>query len=331
MAILAEAVHHPKRRRPGLADVVTVARMRYRHLGRSDLRVSAVGLGCNNFGRTLGPEQTRSVIDAALELGITLFDTSNTYGNRGGSENQLGQVLAGRRGEIVLATKWGMDMGEGVGVARGSRSYLRQAVEDSLRRLRTDYIDLYQMHVPDPLTPIGETLNALDELVREGKVRYIGSSNFAAWQVADADWIARTTGTERFISTQNHLSLLERSAEKELLPACNAFGVGVLPFFPLANGLLTGKYRRGESPETGRMVDRPIGDETFDVLESLERFAAQRDRTLLELAFAWLHSQPSVGSVIAGASSAEQVRANAGAADWELDDADRIEISVLLA
>ncbi|MGH9059395.1 MAG: aldo/keto reductase, partial [Acidimicrobiales bacterium] len=215
--------------------------MRYRQLGRSGLTVSVVGLGCNNFGGRIDLDASRAVVDAALEEGVTLLDTSNTYGNRGGSETVLGEVLAGRRDQVVLASKWGMDMGEGPGTARGSRRYIHRAVEDSLRRLQTDHIDLYQLHRPDPLTPIDETLEALDDLVRSGKVRYIGSSNFASWQVADAEWVARTRHLTRFVSAQNHYSLLERGVEAELLPACEHFGVGVLPFFPLANGLLTGK------------------------------------------------------------------------------------------
>jgi aryl-alcohol dehydrogenase-like predicted oxidoreductase len=297
--------------------------MRYRQLGTSGLTVSVIGLGCNNFGMRLDLEQSRKVVDAALDAGITLLDTSNTYGNRGGSETILGQVLEGRRDKVVLATKWGMDMGDAPGdQARGSRRYIRKAVEDSLRRLRTDWIDLYQLHRPDPLTPIGETLAALDELIDEGKVRYIGSSNFTAWQVADADWTARTTGAERFVSAQNHYSLLERSAEAELLPACERFGVGVLPFFPLANGLLTGKHSRQALADNTRMAGRTVPESTWDTIEALQDYAGERGRSLLEVAIGSLAARPPVASVIAGATKVEQVHANVAAGDWVPDDED---------
>jgi aryl-alcohol dehydrogenase-like predicted oxidoreductase len=293
-----------------------------------------VGLACNNLGGTFGGRldlsQTRSVVDTALDCGITLLDTSNSYGNRGGSETLLGEVLKGRRDQVVLATKFGSDMGEGPGVPRASRWYIRRAIEASLRRLQTDHIDLYQLHRPDGITPIAETLAALDELVQEGKVLYTGSSNFSAWQVVDADWTARSSGHERFISAQNHYSLLVRDAERELLPACDSCGVGVLPFFPLANGLLTGKYRRDAPRPSGtRMDGRPITEETYDQLESLEAFAKERRRNLLELAFAGLLARRSVASVIAGATTPEQVRANAAAGDWELDAAEGAELQRL--
>jgi aryl-alcohol dehydrogenase-like predicted oxidoreductase len=294
--------------------------MRHRQLGRSGLTVSVVGLGGNNFGRRLDLEQTRAVVDTALDSGINLIDTANSYGDRGGSETFLGEVLKGRRDDVVLATKFGSDMGEGPGVARASRWYIRRAVDQSLRRLQTDRIDLYQLHLPDGITPIAETLAALDDLVQEGKVLYTGSSNFAGWQVVDAEWMARTTGTERFISAQNHYSLLARAAEAELLPACEAVGVGVLPYFPLANGLLTGKYRRGqERPAGTRMDGREISAKQWDRIERLAAFAEERGHTLLELAIGGLLARPSVGSVIAGATSPEQVKANVAAADWELD------------
>jgi aryl-alcohol dehydrogenase-like predicted oxidoreductase len=305
--------------------------MRYRPLGSSGLLVSTVGLGCNNFGGRLDLASSRPVIDAALEAGITLLDTADIYGNRGGSETVLGEVLKGRRDQIVLATKWGGEMGTGPGVARGSRRYIRQAVEASLRRLQTDYIDLYQQHVPDPVTPIGETLAALDELVDEGKIRYIGSSNFTGWQLADADWTARDQRGERMISAQNHYSLLVREIEAEVLPACERFGVGMLPFFPLANGLLTGKYRRGEArPEGTRMAERPIDEATFDTLERLSDFADQRGRSLLELAFAGLLARPVVSSVIAGATKVEQVTGNVAAGEWGLDADDIVALAEVL-
>ncbi len=262
---------------------------------------------------------TKAVVDAAIDCGINLLDTANTYGDRGGSETLLGEVLAGRRDKVILATKFGSDMGEGPGIARASRWYMRRAVEDSLRRLRTDYIDLYQLHRPDGITPIDETLAALDDLVREGKVLYVGSSNFAAWQVTEAEWSARRDGRSRFVSAQNHYSLLERGAEQELLPACAQAGVGLLPFFPLANGLLTGKYRRGEERPTGtRMDGRQISDKQWSRIEALAGFAADRGHSLLELAFAGLLASPVVSSVIAGATNAEQVRSNSVAADWVL-------------
>lgn len=292
--------------------------MRYRQLGQSGLTVSVVGLGCNNFGGRIGLEESRAVVDAALDAGVTLLDTANIYGEAGGgSEKVLGEILGSRRDRVVLATKWGNDMGEGPGVARGSRRYIRTAVEDSLRRLRTDWIDLYQLHRPDPLTPMEETLAALDELVKEGKVRYIGSSNLAAWQVADAEWIARDTGGERFISAQNHYSLLERGAEAELLPACVRFGVGMLPFFPLANGLLTGKHTRAAGPAAGtRMEGRRVRDATWDTIEALDGFARDRGHSLLDLAIGALAARPPVASVIAGATKPEQVLANVAAGDW---------------
>jgi aryl-alcohol dehydrogenase-like predicted oxidoreductase len=304
--------------------------VRFRQLGRSGLTVSVVGLGCNNIGRTLDVAATRKLVDAAIDAGITLFDTADTYGAyRGQSEEILGEVLDGRRDGIVLATKFGMDMRGANGPdwgARGSRRYVRIAVESSLRRLRTNYLDLYQYHEPDGVTPVEETLAALDELVAEGKVRYVGSSNFRAWQVAQADHVARETAATRFVGSQNEYSLLDRRVEADLVPACLEYGVGVLPFFPLANGLLTGKYSRSERPRPGtRIADRkPQLYETapWDVLERLERYAAERGRTLLEVAIGGLAAQPAVASVIAGATSEEQVRANARAGEWEPTEAD---------
>lgn len=294
--------------------------MRYRQLGESGLTVSVIGLGGNNFGGRLGLEETRGVVDAAIDCGVTFVDTADTYGNRGRSEELLGQVLAGRREQVVLATKFGMDMGDGT-VARGSRTYIRRAVHASLRRLQTDYIDLYQYHQPDGVTPLAETLATLDDLVTEGKVRYIGSSNFAGWQIADADWIAKTQHQARFISAQNHYSLLHRDVEREVIPSCTHRGVGVLPYFPLANGLLTGKYRRGQaSPRGTRLAghESELADDVFDQLEALEQFGEKHGRSLLDVAVAGLASMPAVASVIAGATKPEQVRANATAGEWEL-------------
>ncbi|MDQ2791869.1 MAG: aldo/keto reductase [Pseudonocardiales bacterium] len=294
--------------------------MRYRQLGESGLTVSVVGLGGNNFGGRVGLEETRSVVDAAIDCGVTLVDTADIYGGKGGSEDVLGQVLAGRRESVVLATKFGMDMGDRT-VARGSRKYIRCAVEASLRRLQTDYIDLYQYHAPDGVTPLEETLATLDDLITDGKVRYIGSSNFAGWQVADADWIARTQHQAGFVSAQNHYSLLQRDAEREVIPSCVNRRVGVLPYFPLANGLLTGKYSRGQAPPRGtRLAGREseLTDDVFDKLESLERFGAEHGRSLLEVAIAGLAAMPAIASVITGATRPEQVRANAAAGEWEL-------------
>ncbi len=297
--------------------------MRYRPLGDSGLVVSVVGLGANNFGMRVDLERTREVVDAALDAGITLIDTADVYGGRGGSETMLGEVLKGRRDDVVLATKFGMDMGGANGPdwgARGSRRYIRRAVEASLERLQTDWIDLYQYHAPDGLTPVEETLGALHELVLEGKVRYVGSSNFAGWQVADADAVALRNGFTRFVSAQNSYSLLDRTVERELVPACRHYRVGILPYFPLSSGLLTGKYKRGEEPPEGTRLaanPRALTDRAFDTLEALEIYARERGVTMLTVAIGALAALPAVGSVIAGATRAEQVRANVAAGDWQ--------------
>jgi aryl-alcohol dehydrogenase-like predicted oxidoreductase len=308
-------------------------RMRYRPLGDSGLMVSVTGLGCNNFGRRLDLDGTRAVVDAALEAGITLLDTADTYGNGGGSEELLGEVLAGRRDEVVLATKFGhqeFDMGYGpTAGAKGGRAYIRRAVERSLRRLKTDYLDLYQIHTPDPVTPVAETLAALGELVAEGKVRYLGNSNFTGWQIADAAHVARAALAVPFVSAQNHWSLLERRAEAEVVPAARHFGLGVLPYFPLANGLLTGKARKGQAPPPGsRLAGRPgyLTESKLDRVEALISWAAERGLTVLEVAIGALAAQPGCASVIAGATSPEQVKANAAAADWIPSAADLAEL-----
>jgi aryl-alcohol dehydrogenase-like predicted oxidoreductase len=297
--------------------------MRYRPLGKSGLVVSVVGLGCNNFGRRLDVGATRAVVDAAIEAGITLLDTAESYGGAGRSEAFLGEVLAGRRDQVVLATKFGhsaSDLGYGPAAgAKGGRKYIRQAVEHSLRRLRTDYIDLYQLHTPDPQTPIAETISALGELVTEGKVRYLGHSNFSGWQLAEAAGVAGQLGSEAFVSAQNHWSLLERGAEAELVPAAVHFGLGVLPYFPLANGLLTGKVRRGQVPPEGsRLAGRPqyITDAKLDKVEALISWAGQRGLTVLDVAIGALAALPGCSSVIAGATTAGQVKANAATAAW---------------
>ncbi|GIJ31984.1 oxidoreductase [Micromonospora sediminimaris] len=303
-----------------------MSEMTYRRLGDSGLVVSVVGIGCNNFGRKLDLDGTRAVVDAALDAGINFFDTADIYGEpHGASEAQLGAALKGRRDDVVLATKFGMSMagsnGRDFGV-RGSRRYVIRAVEASLRRLDTDYIDLYQFHEPDPGTPIDETLSALDDLVRAGKVRYVGNSNFAGWQIADADWTAKTRGLTRFVSAQNHYSLLNRDVEIEVLPACDRFGLGMLPFFPLANGLLTGKYKRGEAPPAGsrlagggRYAQR-LAAADWDTIEGIEAYATERGVPMLHVAIGGLAAQPAVTSVIAGATTPEQVRANAEAGAW---------------
>lgn len=311
--------------------------MTYRQLGHSGLRVSTLGLGCNNFGARMADEDVPRVVDAAIEAGITLFDTADVYGGRGGSETLLGQALRGRRDQVVLATKFGADMAGANGPdwgVRGSRRYLRLAVENSLRRLGTDWIDLYQMHVPDPLTPVEETLTALSELVTEGKVRYLGSSNFAGWQVVDADWTARAGGLEGFVSAQNEYSWLSRGIEAELVPALVHTGQGLLPYFPLASGLLTGKYRRGEgAPEGTRLAGVPdrLAAADFDAIEAIGRFADARGVSMLQVAMGGLAAMPPVGSVIAGATSVEQVAQNVEAGLWEPGEDDLAELTRLTA
>lgn len=301
--------------------------MTYRPLGESGLIVSAVGLGCNAFGTRIEADTTDLVVDTALEHGITLFDTADIYGH-GQSEELLGAALGSRRDQVIVATKFGGDMKGANGPdwgARGSRRYIRRAIDASLRRLDTDWIDLYQIHFPDALTPIEETLAALDELVTEGKVRYIGSSNFDGWQVVDADWVARSSGFERFISAQNKYSLYDRTAEDELIPACEHVGVGVLPYYPLEYGLLSGKYRRDEPAPTGtRLSARPALLEAadFDRIEALERFAAKQGVGILDVAIGGLAAQPAVASVIAGATRPEQVAANVAALAWQPTAAD---------
>ncbi|MFZ0680366.1 aldo/keto reductase [Candidatus Binatus sp.] len=310
--------------------------MEYRNLGKSGLKVSAIGLGCNNFGMRTDAEQTRAVVDRALDEGITLFDTADIYGNRGGSEEQLGKALGNRRREAIVATKFGMAMGDGPYKEGGSYRYVISAAEASLKRLATDYIDLYQIHQPDPETPQLETLEALNDLVRAGKVRYIGHSNFAAWQTVDAHWISKSRGLASYISAQNQYNLLDRRIERELIPACREFGVGILPYFPLASGFLTGKYKRGAEPPKGtrlsmiqRMAQQTLTDENFATLEKLEKFAREREHTMLELAVGWLASQPQVSSVIAGATSPDQVTQNVKAGNWKLSAEELAEVDKL--
>ena len=310
-----------------------MADLPHRSLGLLGPEVAVIGLGCNNFGRRVDVSGTRAVVDAALEEGITFFDTSNTYGDpHGRSEEFLGEVLAGRRDQIVLATKFGMDMGDGLG-PRGSRDYILQAVEASLRRLRTDVIDYYWYHQPDGVTPITETLETLDGLVRAGTVRYIGASNFSAEQIEEADAVARDRGFARFTAIQNNYSLLVRDAERDVLPTCERLGIGFVPFFPLASGLLTGKYRRGEpAPDGTRLAsrDQVASDEQFDVVEAVAGFATEREVSMIDVAIGALLAKPVVSTVIAGATKPEQVSTNATAARWAPSEDDLAELEELL-
>ena len=310
--------------------------MEYRNLGSSGLRVSLVGLGCNNFGMRLELEQTRAVVDRAFDLGITFFDTADMYGSRGGSETQLGKILGHRRKDIVLASKFGMAMSDDGTKIGASRRYIMSAVEDSLRRLKTDWIDLYQLHQPDPLTPLDETMQALDDLVTQGKIRYIGCSNLPSWQVVESQWLSKSMGLNRFVSCQDEYNILNRDVESELIPAMQKYGCGLLPYFPLASGLLTGKYKRTEMPEGARLTDMPtfanriyLTDENFDIVDRLKKFANKTGHSILELAFGWMASRPTTASIIAGATKPEQIDANVAAINWvlsqsEIDEVDKI-------
>ncbi len=309
--------------------------MEYRRLGRSGLHVSLAGLGCNNFGMRIDYGAAEKVTNAALDAGITLFDTADVYG-RGASEEMLGRALGARRHEVIIATKFAAPMGEGPMERGGSRHRIAEACEASLRRLGTDYIDLYQMHMPDPDTPIEETLRALDDLVRSGKVRYIGNSNYKGWQIAEAHWTAETHHLTKMVSAQNHYNLMERGVEAEVVPACNHHGLGMLPYFPLASGFLTGKYRQGQGVAEGTRLaawgERAQGvltDANFATLEKLESWAEERGRTVLDLAIAWLSSQSHVSSVISGATKPEQLEANAAAVEWVLTDDEVAEVGAL--
>ena len=311
--------------------------MKSRNLGNSGLRVSLVGLGCNNFGGRIDLEAARKVVHKALDLGITLLDTADMYGNRGGSESCLGQILGDRRKDIVLATKFGYPMDEAETLKGASRRHIMTAVEASLKRLKTDWIDLYQIHRPDPLTPLEETLRAMDDLVRQGKVRYLGCSNLPAWQVAHAKWACREARLDTFVSCQDEYSLLVRGIERELIPAMQAYGLGLLPYFPLASGLLTGKYARGAAAGNdtrfahwAHLAKRYLTDENWNSVERLSKFASARGHTLLELAFSWLAARPTVSSIIAGATKPEQVEMNAKAAEWVLTRDDMTEIDALV-
>jgi aryl-alcohol dehydrogenase-like predicted oxidoreductase len=307
--------------------------MQKRKLGTSGPEVSLVGLGANNFGGRIDLDTSRRVIDRALDLGITLIDTADTYGERGGSEEALGQILGPRRKTIVLASKFGMPMDDAGKLQGASRGYIVQAVEASLRRLKTDWIDLYQVHRPDPKTPIEETLRALDDLVKAGKVRFIGCSNFSAAQLKDAHAVAARHGLTLFVSCQDEYSLLARGIEKDRVPLMHEYGLGLLPFFPLASGLLTGKYRRDAVLPSGtrlaknpRMADRVLNARNWRIVDALGSFAAARGHTLLELAMSWLACQPAVSSVIAGATRPEQIDQNIAAVGWSLSPSDLAEI-----
>jgi aryl-alcohol dehydrogenase-like predicted oxidoreductase len=308
-----------------------------RNLGTSGLRVSEVGLGCNNLGGRLDPSSSRIVVQAALTNGITLFDTADRYPvtSAGKSEELLGDALGRRRADVVIATKFGLPM-DAAGTQKGaSRRYIMAAVEASLRRLKTDWIDLYQVHMPDPLTPIEETVCALDDLMTQGKIRYAGCSNFAAWQVTDAVWTAKSLNRPAFIACQDEYSLIHRDIERELIPAMVAHGLGFLPYFPLASGLLSGKYRKGAKPAGSRLtttkslIDQFLNDENLATAEALGDFAEAHGHTPLELAFSWLLSRPTVGSVIAGASTPEQIEQNVKAVSWKLTADELAEIDTL--
>ena len=308
--------------------------MDYRRLGNSGLKVSEIGLGANNFGRRVDASGTAKVINLALEVGINLIDTANTYGGERRSEKFIGRALKGQRDRALIATKAAMSMGDGPNDKGASRLHLTAELEESLRCLNTDYVDLYQVHFPDDDTPIEETMRALDDMVRQGKVRYIGCSNFMAWQVCEAIWTSRANSLAPFVSVQPHYSMLERTVEVELIPFCREYDVGILPYFPLASGFLTGKYRRGrDAPEGTRLAEGDRGmftEENFDLLEKLETFASRQGHSILELAFAWLLANPNVSSVIAGATSTEQVVSNANAAGWQLTPEEKAEVDALL-
>ena len=307
--------------------------MEFRQLGDSGLKVSAIGLGTNNFGARVDAEGTAKVIDQALHEGINLLDTANIY-SKGLSEEYIGRALKGRRHEAVIATKVGGRMGDGPNDAGASKKHIRHEIEESLRRLGTDYVDLYQIHFVDESTPIDETIRVLDDLVNEGKVRYTGCSNFAAWQVCEGVWTSESLGLTSFSSVQPHYSMLVREPERELVPFCDEYGIGILPYFPLASGFLTGKYRRGQPAPAGtRLAENDRGmfvDANYDLIEALESFAEQRGHSLLELAFAWLLARPAVSSVIAGATKPEQVTANAKAVSWHLTDEDLTQVEAIL-
>ncbi len=313
--------------------------MEHRHLGNSGLEVSEIGLGTNNFGGRMDAAQAAEVLNAAIDCGVTLIDTADTY-SKGLSEDYIGQALGdhtGKRSSVFIATKVGIIFGPGPSGQSGSRKHIMDGCEGSLRRLQTEYVDLFQFHRPDPKTPLEETLRAFDDLATQGKVRYIGNSNFAGWQIAEADWIARSGHMTPFVSTQPEYSMLERSIEAEVLPAARKYGLGILPYFPLAHGFLTGKYERGTAvPEGTRLAltpaaqDKRLTERNFDIIESLEDWVAKRGTSLVELAFAWLLAEPQISSVIAGASTPEQIAQNAAASGWRLTVEEKSELDAIL-
>ncbi len=312
--------------------------MEFRNLGSSGLQVPLAGLGCNNFGRRCDEAATKAVVDKCIELGAVFFDTADVYGPRGLSEEYLGRALEGRRQQVILATKFAGSMGDGPLWSGASARYIKNAVRASLRRLQTDYIDLYQVHFPDPKTPVEETMQALDDLVRAGDVRYIGCSNFAGWQLVEAQCAAKAAGGARFVSAQNEYSLINRRIERDILPLCGRFGVSMLPYFPLASGFLTGKYQRDAAAPAGArltaagpMADRIFTDRNWKLLDGLQAFAAARGKTVLDVAMAWTAAQPGIGCVIAGATKPEQVEANVRALEWKLTPEEVAEISALAA
>jgi aryl-alcohol dehydrogenase-like predicted oxidoreductase len=309
----------------------------YRNLGKSGLKVSKVGLGCNNFGMRIDAEAARAVVSRAIDEGVTLFDTADIYGGKGASEEMLGKALGDQRRNVIVATKFGMAFGSGPYLRGGSRRHISASVESSLKRLNTDYIDLYQIHQPDPETPQEETLEAMTDLVRAGKVRYLGCSNFEGWQVVESLWVSDVRKLAPYVSAQNEYSLLHRSVEKDLVPVCRQFGVGILPYFPLASGFLTGKYKRGAEPAKDtrlgamkQLAQRYGTESNWDTVERLQQFAQGRGHSLLELAMSWLAANPCVSSVIAGATKPDQVAANAKAADWNLTPEELTEIDKIL-
>jgi len=310
--------------------------MQYKFLGRSGLQVSAVGLGCNQFGGKVDAEGTERIVRTAVDAGINFLDTADVY-SRGSSEEFVGRAIAGIRDKVVLATKFGMNMGEGPYTSGASRRYILQEVEASLRRLGTDYIDLYQVHRPDPKTPIDETLQALDTLVRAGKVRYVGTSNFAPWQVVEASFVAQSAHLTSFVSEQPEYNLLDRRIEKELVPACHKYGVGIIPWAPLAAGFLSGKYHRGEPAPAGVRLSNPkhpwlpkiVTDRNYDLVDKIEAFARDRGHTVTEAAIAWLVAQEDVGTVIVGATRPDQVQENVQAAAWQMTPEERTELDAI--
>jgi aryl-alcohol dehydrogenase-like predicted oxidoreductase len=310
--------------------------MEYRKLGRTGVKVSAIGVGCNQFGNKVDLAGTRAIVSRALDAGINFFDTADVYGNRGGSEAHLGEALTGQWDQVVLATKGRGQMGDGPNAAGASRYHLTNAIEASLRRLKTDHIDLYQIHSWDEDTPVEEMMRALEEAVRAGKVRYLGASNFTAWQLCRSNDLAEMMGWESFVTIQPHYHMLEREIERELIPYCRFAEIGILPYFPLAGGFLTGKYKRGQPAPAGSRgekspyVQKYMTEANFDILDRLTAFATTRGHTLHELAFAWLLGQPQMTSVIAGATSPEQITANAQAGEWRLTAEELAEVRKVL-